>query len=686
MVMCFVSCNDNPFMSEWNTPFGIPPFEKIQDKHYLPAVEEGIRQHNAEIAAIVDNPQAPTFENTVVAYEYSGDLLNKVLGVFFNISESDGTPAIQELEGKILPMVTTHYDEILLNAGLYKRVEALYAKKDSLSLNSEQLRVLDKLYQSFVRNGIALPLEQQEEMKKINARLSELTLRFGQNLLSENNAFKSKFGISISQYSQQMSVCEDRAQRQAMFEAYSSRAANGGENDNNKILLETMQLRQRQAALLGFATPAEFVLDVKMAKNSKTVDAFLDGIMPAAIQGAKKERALLQEAMNLDIKNGKLPKASKIQAWDWFYYADQVRKSRYSLDEEAVKPYFKAENVRAGVFENSSRLYGISFKPIEGVALYHPEVEAFEVLDADGSHLGVILTDYFPRETKRGGAWMNDFVPQRILPSGVNQRPVVVNVCNFSRPCLSIDDVETLFHEFGHALHSLLSQATYPSLAGTNVKRDFVELPSQVHENWAFQKELLTSYAHHIDSGEVIPDALVQKINAAALFNEGFRTTELTAAAILDMAWHQFSSMKEFADFIGASTLEKAGLSQWDYTVETLSDEQASCLVKAFESKVCKEMGLIDEIIPRYRSTYFNHVFGGSGYNAGYYNYLWAEVLDKDAFSLFMEKGLYDKETAMSFRRNILEKGDTEDPMVLYRRFRGGDPDPDALLKARGLK
>ena len=272
--MCFVSCNDNPFMSEWNTPFGIPPFEKIQDKHYLPAVEEGIRQHNAEIAAIVDNPQEPTFENTVVAYEYSGDLLNKVLGVFFNISESDGTPAIQELEGKILPMVTTHYDEILLNAGLYKRVEALYAKKDSLSLNSEQLRVLDKLYQSFVRNGIALPLEQQEEMKKINARLSELTLRFGQNLLSENNAFKSKFGISISQYSQQMSVCEDRAQRQAMFEAYSSRAANGGENDNNKILLETMQLRQRQAALLGFATPAEFVLDVKMAKNSKTVDAF----------------------------------------------------------------------------------------------------------------------------------------------------------------------------------------------------------------------------------------------------------------------------------------------------------------------------------------------------------------------------------------------------------------------------
>lgn len=683
LTMMASSCRQNPLMTEWNTPFDIPPFEKILPEDYLPAIEEGIRQHNAEIEAIVNNTEAPTFENTVAALEYSGRLLNRAAGVFYNVSESDGTPEIQELETKILPMLTAHSDEIMLNKGLFARVKAVYEAREGLE--GEQLRVLESLYTSFVRSGIDLPEEQQEEMKAINARMSECILQFGQNLLRESNAFKEKFGISVSQYPDEMASCADRARRQAMFEAYSNRGANGNENDNDKMVLEILSLRQRQAALLGFASPAAFILDEKMAKDVPTVDKFLAEIMPAALKGAKKERAMLQEVMNQDIKAGLLPAGTTIRPWDWFYYADKVRKARYALDEAEVTPYFKMENVRAGVFGNASRLYGIQFKPIEGVTLFNPEASAFEVVDADGSHLGVIITDYFPRSTKRAGAWMNDFVSECVLPDGTHQRPVVVNIGNFSRPNLTIDNVETAFHEFGHALHSLLSQCTYPSLAGTNVKRDFVELPSQINENWAFEKEVLRTYAFHCETGEVIPDALVDKMNAAAQFNEGFSLTELTAAAILDMEWHKLASMKDFAAYVGPKALAEAGVSA-DFDIASLSDAQARVLVQAFEKKVGLDMSLVDEIIPRYRSTYFNHIFGSSGYEAGYYNYLWAEVLDKDGFSLFQQRGLFDAETSQSFRQNILEKGDSEDPMVLYRRFRGGDPDPDALLKARGLK
>lgn len=688
LAVMIVSCQKNPFMQSWNSPYGIPPFDKIKDCHYLPAVKEGIARHNREIDAIVANPEKPSFENTISALEYSGQLLARVTGVFFNVSESDGTPAVQALEEKILPMITSHEDEIMLNKGLFTRVKAVYEGRDTAQLNPEQHRVLEKIYTRFIRSGIDLPEAQQEEMKRINARLSDLILRFGQNLLSESNDFKKTFGISVSQYSQEMSVCGDRDRREAMFKAYSSRGARGNAADNDAIVLEIMQLRQRQASLLGFDCPAAFVLDEKMAKNTAVVDAFLGNILPAALQGAEKERALLQAEMDKDIREGKLPLGSRIEAWDWFYYADRVRKSLYALDEAALMPYFKMENVRKGVFGNASRLYDIDFEPLEGAALFNAEASAFVLRDQkDSSLLGVIITDYFPRPTKRGGAWMNDFVSECVLPDGTRQRPVVVNVGNFSRPNLSLDDVQTAFHEFGHALHSLLSQCTYPSLAGTNVQRDFVELPSQINENWAFEKAVMQTYAFHCETGEVIPDELIDKIKAASLFNQGFKTTELAAAALLDMAWHELPSMEAFVSFVGPDAIRQAGLESGTVPdAARLTPEQARTLVQAFENQVCARMGLMGEIIPRYRSTYFNHIFGSSGYQAGYYNYLWAEVLDKDAFSVFEKYGIFDKATARSFRSNILEKGDSEDPMSLFRAFRGSDPDPDALLRARGLK
>ena len=419
-------------------------------------------------------------------------------------------------------------------------------------------------------------------------------------------------------------------------------------------MVKMMALRIEKAKLLGYETPAHMILADKMAGDPETVDQFLSSLMEPAIAKAKAEIADMQVIMNEDIKAGKVPAGSKIEPWDWAYYTEKVRMAKYALDEDQTKPYFKMENVRQGVFDLTSKLWGLQYEKLEDIPVYHPDVEGFKVTDADGSLIGVILTDYFPRSTKRGGAWMTNFVEQEL---GV--RPVIVNVGNFAKPTadkpslLTLDQVETLFHEYGHALHGLLSQCTYKSVAGTSVARDFVELPSQIMENWAFQKEVLASYARHYETGEVIPDELVAKIMAAETFNQGFMTTELAAASILDMKWHELTSVE--------------GLDPM-----------------AFEAQACKEMGLIDEIIPRYRSTYFAHIFSG-GYSAGYYSYLWAEVLDKDAFELFKEKGIFDKETATSFRKNILEKGGSEEPMDLYRRFRGADPDSGALLRGRGL-
>ena len=657
--MAAVSCTTkNPFLTEWNTPYGIPDFTQIQESHYIPAIEAGIAQQQSEIETIIANTEAPTFANVVEAYERSGAILDRVTLVLFNVSESDATESLQKIVEQALPLISVHSDNIFMNPGLFQKVDALYKDIDNLGLNQEQRMTLKNLHNAFVKNGIALGEAEQARMREINMELSSLSNTFGNNLLAENNAFAQEFGVSVSEYGGAMASTEDRALREKMFKAYASRGNNGNEYDNKELMVKMMALRIEKANLLGYENPAQMILADKKAGNPETVDTFLASIMAPAVAKAKEEIADMQVFMDEDIKAGLLPAGSKIEPWDWAYYTEKVRKAKYALDEEQTKPYFQMENVRQGVFDLTTKLWGLQYEKLENIPVYHEDVEGFKVTDADGSLIGIILTDYFPRSTKRGGAWMTNFVNQEIV-DGVETRPVIVNVGNFAKPTadkpslLSLDNVETLFHEFGHALHGLLSQCTYKSVSGTSVARDFVELPSQIMENWAFQKEVLADYARHYQTGEVIPDSLVAKIEAAANFNQGFMTTELAAAAILDMKWHELTSAE--------------GLDPM-----------------AFEAQACAEMGLIDEIIPRYRSTYFAHIFSG-GYSAGYYSYLWAEVLDKDAFELFMQKGIFDKETAMSFRRNVLEMGGSDEPMDLYRRFRGADPDAGALLRGRGL-
>ena len=655
IIMAAMSCSTkNPFFSEWDTPYGIPDFGQIKEAHYIPAIEEGIRQQEAEIAAIIANEDAPTFANVVEAYEKSGAVLGRVTSVLFNVSESDATESLQAIVEQALPLISVHSDNIMMNPDFFAKVDVLFKDMENLGLTQEQKMVLKKLHNGFVKNGIALNEADQERMREINLELSSLSNTFGNYLLAENNAFAEEFGVTISEYPGAMASTADRALREKMFKAYSSRGNNGNEHDTKNLMVKMMALRIEKAKLLGYETPAQMILADKMAGNPETVDQFLSSLMEPAIAKAKVEIKDMQVEMDKDIKAGLVAAGSKIEPWDWAYYTEKVRMAKYALDEEQTKPYFKMENVRQGVFDLTTKLWGLQYEKLENIPVYHPDVEGFKVTDADGSLIGVILTDYFPRSTKRGGAWMTNFVEQEY---GV--RPVIVNVGNFAKPTadkpslLTLDQVETLFHEYGHALHGLLSQCTYKSVAGTSVARDFVELPSQIMENWAFQKEVLASYARHYETGEVIPDELVAKIDAAGTFNQGFMTTELAAASILDMKWHELTSVE--------------GLDPM-----------------AFEAQACAEMGLIDEIIPRYRSTYFAHIFSG-GYSAGYYSYLWAEVLDKDAFELFMEKGIFDQETATSFRKNILEKGGSEEPMELYRRFRGADPDSGALLRGRGL-
>ena len=658
IAMAAISCNNpNPLIEGWNTPYGIPDFGAVKEEHYIPAFEAGIAQQQAEIDAIITNEEAPTFANVVEAYEKSGAILDRAVGVLFNLSETDSTPALQEIVEQVLPMISVHSDNIFMNADFFKKVEVLYNDMENLGLNQEQKMVLKKLYNGFVNNGIALGEAEQARMREINMELSSLSNTFGNRLLAENNAFAQEFGVAISEYGGAMASTEDRALREKMFKAYASRGNNGNENDTKELIMKMMALRVEKAALLGYANPAEMILHDKMAGTPETVETFLAGIIAPAVKKAKAEIVDMQAMMNADIKAGLLPKGSKIEPWDWAYYAEKVRKAKYALDEEQTKPYFQMENVRQGVFDLTTKLFGLKYEKLSDIPTYHAEVEGFKVMDADSTLIGVILTDYFPRETKRGGAWMNNFVNQEVI-DGVDIRPVIVNVGNFAKPVdgkpslLTLDQVETLFHEYGHALHGLLSKCHYKSVAGTSVARDFVELPSQIMENWAFEPEVLATYARHYETGEVIPAELVAKITAAGTFNQGFMTTELAAAAMLDLKWHMLSEVP--AD------------------------------VETFEAEACKAMGLIDEIIPRYRSTYFAHIFSG-GYSAGYYSYLWAEVLDKDAYELFKQKGILDQETSMSFRRNILEMGGSEEPMELYRRFRGADPDPAALVRARGL-
>ena len=586
MMAACTQTKNNPFLEEWNTPYGIPPFEKIQLTDYIPAVKAGIEEQNKELEAILNNQDAPTFENTVAAYELSGKTLTKTTAVLFNLQETEGNDEMSKVVEEATALMTEHEDNISMNKAFFERVKAVY-DADQSGLTREQQMVLKKLYQSFTRNGVDLEEAAQARLKEINQKIAAAQQKFGTNLLAENNAFKEQFGLPVSSYTSEMTSCEDRNRREAMFKAYSSRGNNGNEYDNKALCLEILKLRAEKARLLGFDNFAAYQLDNKMAHDPATVDAFLDRIIGPAVAKAKEEVADMQVIMDEDIQAGKVAAGSRIEPWDWFYYAEKVRQRKYSLDENLTKPYFRMENVRNGIFFAANKLYGISVEPLKDVPLYNPAAEAFKVIDADGSLLGIFSTDYFPRSSKRGGAWMTNFREQYVDAQGNDVRPIVINVCNMTAPTdslpalFTIDEVETVFHEFGHALHGLLTKCHYPSVSGTNVARDFVETFSQFNENWAFQPEILAEYAKHYETGEVIPDSLVAKINNARKFNQGFMTSELCAASILDMKWHE---------------LDEEDLAK-------LSEGDQAANVAEFEKKVCREMGLIDEIIPRYRTT-----------------------------------------------------------------------------------
>lgn len=651
---CLSACTnrENPFLTDWNTPYGIPPFQEIQVDNYIPAIQAGIEQQKKEIEDIVNNQDAPTFNNTILPLELSGEILRKVSGVLYNVSETDRTPALDSVMELAIPMMTEHSDNLSFNKGLYERIAQLY-KGDQSGLTREQQMVLKKHYEEFERNGVGLSEEKQARLKEINSEIASKTQKIGNNILEESNAFKQKFGISVSDYPNAMTSTTDRAKRKEMLEAYTNRGNNGNKADNKQLIQDVMRLRIEKAKLMGYNCPAAYILEPKMAHDPATVDAFLQGIMTDAVKKAREEVTDMQAVMNEDIKAGLLPAGSKIEPWDWWYYAEKVRKAKYDLDEEQTKPYFKLDNVVRGAFLAAKKLYGVNMEELEGVPSYNTQlVKTFKVTDNDGQLLGIFTTDWLPRDSKRGGAWMNNVREQYVDAKGEMVRPIIVNVGNLQE-YLTIDEVQTVFHEFGHALHGLLTQCTYPSVSGTNVTRDFVEMFSQFNENWAFQPELLAEYAKN-DKGEVIPAELVDKINNSLKFNQGFMTTELCAASILDMKWHELESV-EGVD------------------------------INQFEHKVCQDMGLIPEIGPRYRTTYFNHIFS-SGYSAGYYGYLWAEVLDKDAFSLFEQTGnVWNIPLATKFKQTFLEKGGSEEPMILFEQFAGRKPDDTAFKKGRGL-
>lgn len=680
MYSCATSTDSNPFFSEFKTEFGAPPFDKIKIEHYEPAFKKGIEEQNQNIQAIIDNKQEPDFENTIVALDNSDPILSRVSAIFFNMTDAETTDELTQLSIKIAPVLSEHNDNIYLNQALFKKVNAVYQKKETAKLTTEQSRLLDETYKSFVRSGANLDNQKQARLREINKELSTLGITFSNNILNENNSFKlvvdkkedlaglpdwfcesaaqeakadgkeGKWLFTLHNASRLpfLQYAENRALREKMYKAYINRGNNNDKNDNKKIITQIVSLRLEKAQLLGFDCYSNFVLDNTMAKNSETVMAFLNNLWQYSLPKAKEEAAELQKLMD---KEGK---GEKLEAWDWWYYTEKLRKEKYNLDEEETKPYFKLENVRQGAFDVAHKLYGITLTPLKNIPVYHPDVEVFEVKDADGSHLGVFYVDYFPRPGKSGGAWMSNYREQH-----GNIRPLVCNVGSFTKPVgdtpslLTLDEVETLFHEFGHGLHGLLTKCNYAGISGTNVVRDFVELPSQIMEHWATEPEVLKMYAKHYKTGESMPDSLINKLLKQKTFNQGFMTTELLAAAILDMNLHNLKDVK--------------GLD-----------------VVAYEKEAMNKLGLITEIAPRYRTTYFNHIIGG--YAAGYYSYLWANVLDSDAFEAFKEHGIFDQKTASLFRSNVLEKGNSEDPMTLYKNFRGAEPKLDAMLKNRGMK
>ena len=673
---------DNPFFSQWGTPYEIPDFGKIKTEHYMPAFEEGMKQQMAEIDAIVNNPDAPTFENTVEAYEYSGELLNNVASVFFNLSECENSDEMEAIAEEVTPKLSAHGDNIALNAKLFERIKTVYDQREGLGLNPEQMRLLEETYKGFVRSGANVPEEKQARFRELNEQIASLTLRFAQNVLKAINAYqlvldtapagisadqiaaakeaadadeatkgKLVFKLNLPSWEPFMQNCSDRALRQQMWEAYSTRC-NGGEFDNTKIIDTLVNLRLERANILGFKTHADYVLDNCLAKTPQAVNTCLMQIWGPALSKAKQECAEYQKLIAKD------DPAAKLQPWDWRYYSEKLRKEKYDLDDDAVRPYFSLDNVREGAFATANKLYGITFRENPDLPTYNKEAHAYEVMDGD-KVIGILYMDFFPRASKRSGAWMTEFRGQKVNREGENVIPIIQVVCNFTKPTgdkpslLNFDESETLFHEFGHALHGLLSKCHYTSLAGTNEPRDFVELPSQIMENWCRNPQVMKTYAKHYQTGEPIPDELITKIAAAQTYGQGFINTELLAASLLDMAYHSITE-KQHVD------------------------------ANAFEANYLNSIGLIPEIISRYKSPYFQHVFT-TGYDAGYYSYTWTAILDHDAFAAFVESGdLYNPELAKKFRQ-ILESGNTIDPMTMYIEFRGKEPSVTPLLKDRGL-
>lgn len=674
----------NPFFEEWETPFGVPPFEQIKEEHYMPAFKEGMKQQKLEIETIVNNSELPSFENTVEALDRSGTLLTKVKNVFNNLTSAHTNAELQKIEAEVKPLLAKHNDDINLNENLFLRIKAVYNKRDTLSLNSEQSMLLEKTYKEFVRGGANLDHNKKSRFREINEELSVLSVKFDKNVLDETNVFELVIekeedlaGLPQSVITAASEAAKERGQegkwvitlhkpsfipflqysekrnlREKVFKAFANLCNNNNQFDNKTIVSRIAALRVERAQLLGYKTHADFVLEENMAKDADKVYAFLEQIWKPSLAKAQEEARELQAMITKEGNDFEL------QPWDWWFYAEKVKKAKYDLDDSTLRPYFKLENVRQGAFEVANKLWGITFHELEDMPTYHQDVKVLEVRDGDGSHVGILYVDYFPRASKQGGAWMNAYRKQS-RRDGKDIRPVIVNVGNFTKPTadtpslISFDHALTLFHEFGHALHGLLSECTYEKLSGTDVPRDFVELPSQIMENWASAPEVIKSYARHYETEEPIPDELLEKIKKSSHFNQGFATVEYLASSFLDMDWHTLAESKEM-----------------DCT--------------EFESTSMEKIGLIPEIIPRWRSTYFGHIFAG-GYSSGYYSYIWAEVLDSDAFEAFKETSLFNKETAQSFRENILEQGGTEDPMTLYLRFRGAEPKIEPLLKKRGL-
>lgn len=704
LIIVFSSCknnenkevmSENPFFGEWDTLHGVPPFDKITEEHYLPAFNKAIELQNEEIDAIVSNPEAPTFKNTIVAFDKSGSELNRVKGVFFNLVEANTNDQLVEINNQVAPMLAKHKDNMMLNAKLFEKVKTVYIQQEDLNveiekgnaqaLNQEQTALLNYLYEGFVRGGSELDQEKQAQLREVNERLASLYPKFGQILLQESNHYymliekeeelsglpesvkeaaaaiakekglKNSWAFTLDKPSwiPFLQYADNREKREELYSAWLNRGKTEKYNTSS-IIEEVLVLREKKAQLLGYNNFAEYAISKNMAQTPSNVYQLLLDLWKPSLAKAQQEASDLQNMMNKEGVKGEL------QSWDWWYYTEKLRKEKYDLDENELRPYFSLEQVKKGAFELAGRLYGLQFKKRTDLPVYHQDVETYEILEEDGTHVGIFYVDYFPRASKRGGAWMEAYRKQ----SGAKDdftTPIIVNVCNFTKPTadapslLSIDEVETLFHEFGHALHGFLSNVEYRSISGTSVKRDFVELPSQVMENWAMQPEMLKLYAFHYKTGELIPQNLIEKIQKSGQFNQGFITTEYLAASLLDMDFHTAKSAA-------------------DIDLET------------FEQEHMNNLGLIKAIYPRYRTNYFSHAFSGEGYAAGYYVYIWAAVLDADAFQAFVEQGLFNRELGQSFRDKVISRGGSDDPMNLFVNFRGAEPNIEPLLKKRGLK